>query len=106
MGTETPHLMENQPIKPAPGTSKPSVLGFDEPAWTAASCTSPVYMWQCKHHGHIVTWSRFRKEIQENVRAQTLMLRLVTNLPSRPAKGEVFTMKVIRTVGSSTCPRV
>mmetsp|Transcript_3022 Transcript_3022/g.12341 ORF Transcript_3022/g.12341 Transcript_3022/m.12341 type:complete len:213 (-) Transcript_3022:982-1620(-) len=32
----------------------------------------------------------------------SLMLREVTNLPSRPAKGEVLTLKVIRTVGSST----
>ena len=33
----------------------------------------------------------------------TLMLRLVTNLPSRPAKGLVLTRNVMRTVGSSTC---
>lgn len=30
-------------------------------------------------------------------------LRLVTYLPSRPAKGDVLTMNVMRTVGSSTC---
>mmetsp|Transcript_11194 Transcript_11194/g.33574 ORF Transcript_11194/g.33574 Transcript_11194/m.33574 type:complete len:258 (+) Transcript_11194:754-1527(+) len=32
----------------------------------------------------------------------SLMLREVTNLPSLPAKGEVLTRKVMRTVGSST----
>ena len=31
-----------------------------------------------------------------------MRLRDVTNLPSRPAKGLVFTEKVMRTVGSST----
>lgn len=35
-------------------------------------------------------------------RCLALRLRLVTNLPSWPAKGEVLTEKVMRTVGSST----
>lgn len=33
---------------------------------------------------------------------RSLRLRLVTNLPSLPAKGEVLTLKVMDTVGSST----
>ena len=33
------------------------------------------------------------------------MLREVTNLPSRPANGDVFTLNVMRTVGSSTLDR-
>ena len=36
----------------------------------------------------------------------SLMLRVVTNLPSLPAKGLVFTRKFMRTVGSSTCAAV
>ena len=35
-------------------------------------------------------------------RCLALRLRLVTNLPSWPAKGEVLTENVMRTVGSST----
>jgi len=43
---------------------------------------------------------------QKETGRRTLMLRLVTYLPSRPAKGDVFTMNVMRTVGSSTCTNI
>ena len=44
--------------------------------------------------------TRLRSSSRPN---RSLMLRLVTNLPSRPANGLVFTRNVMRTVGSSTC---
>ncbi len=37
--------------------------------------------------------------------SRALICRLVTNLPSRPASGEVFTPNVIRRVGASTSSR-
>ena len=47
--------------------------------------------------------TRIETFVSSSFSSRSLMLREVTQRPSRPAKGEVFTEKTIEIVGSSMC---
>ena len=67
-----------------------------------ASCSSPRPR-TLKESAESVGSTRIETFVSSSFSSRSLMLREVTQRPSRPAKGEVLTEKTIEIVGSSMC---
>ncbi len=65
-----------------------------------ASCSSPRPR-TLKESAESVGSTRIDTLVSSSLSSRSLMLREVTHLPSRPAKADVFTEKIIDIVGSS-----